>query len=361
MPTNEHSVVLPPAALQGFVSLLRSKLTVPNLFMREGHDRYAGTETHTIKYVVENVIPYHDYEFRSGSATSSTPGVRQEVPLDMYNERAFDIPWGGMVVSGVQITDEQADFDLARWAKLAGKQVDAIGRGIQRKCVQSLLDAPYQATIGNIAGNLYGALIEARRVLNAFHAPDEGRTLLVGSNVEAALLADNRITLAQNVGDARADSALGRSTLGTLHGFNIVSAVEIPADEAYAFAQSGFVLVTGAPTVPASVKIGGSTSFEGIAMRYVQSYDPRFLRDTSVFSAYAATRYIDDVLVYWDEVNQTEVVSTGEHFVRGIKLVMDGSSDYPEVGSELAKATGISSASVWTPTGRKVETDPANA
>jgi len=61
-------------------------------------------------------------------------------------------------------------------------------------------------------------------------------------------------------------------------------------------------------------------------------------------STYAGFRPVTDVLVGWDAVNEKEVVSTQEHFVR---LTFDGSPNYPAAVSELATITGVSDAAVW--------------
>lgn len=78
-------------------------------------------------------------------------------------------------------------------------------------------------------------------------------------------------------------------------------------------------------------------------------------------NTYAGFRSVTDILVGWDEENEKEIVSTEEHFVRGIKLQLDGESDYPAAGSEPATITDVSDAKAWTPTSMKAETDPANA
>ena len=38
--------------------------------------------------------------------------------------------FGDDIYSGVKLTDEQNEMDFAGWTKLAGKQVEAIGRGL---------------------------------------------------------------------------------------------------------------------------------------------------------------------------------------------------------------------------------------
>jgi hypothetical protein len=48
-----------------------------------------------------------------------------------------------------------------------------------------------------------------------------------------------------------------------------------------------------------------------------------------------------------------------EHLVRGIKLQLDGTSDYPIATGGPARTTAVSDAKVWTPVGIGAETDPA--
>lgn len=248
-------------------------------------------------------------------------------------------------------------MDFAGWQKLIRPQSKAVARGLSRKAVATLTGATYNVTIGNCERNIRGAITEARRVLNKFQVPGEARWLLVGSDFESVMLDDDKLTLAQNVGDNVAETMLREATLGRYKGFNVVVDQTIPGDEAYAYVPSAFVMATAAPAVPASVPFGASSSFEGYAIRWLRDYDSAYLQDRSVVNCYQGFRTIKDVLVGWNAGSNTEVVSTSEHFVRGIKLKLDGSSDYPTAGSELATITGISSASVWTPTGRTTEAD----
>ncbi|MFJ8583550.1 hypothetical protein ACIRD2_02680 [Streptomyces sp. NPDC093595] len=353
MPTVQHQVVKPQKLVNAAVGMLEQELVIPNLFQKQGVDAFKGAENDTISMKVEGILPFHDYAWRNDR---SAP-----IQFDEYSERTIAVTFGGNVYSAVKLTDEQNDFDIDNWAKLLRPQSKAIARGLQRRAVNTLTGQSYNVTIGNAGQNLRGALIEARRVLNAFHAPREGRYLLVGTEFESALLTDEKLNLAQNVGDSEAESALRTASIGERFGFRIVVDQTIPADSAYAFASSAFIFLSGAPSVPQSVPYGATTSFENIALRWVRDYDPLYMQDRSVVNTYAGFRSVTDILVGWDAANEKEIISTSEHFVRGIKLQLDGKSDYPEAASELAKITGVSDAKVWTPTGVKPEADPANA
>lgn len=348
-----HQIVKPEKLAATAVGMLEQELIVPSLFQRESVDQYKGADNDTISVKVEGVLPFHEYSWRNDRSSGIT--------FDTYTERKIPVTFGGNFYSAVKLTDEQNDFDIDSWAKLLRPQAKAVARGLSRKCVSTLTGQTYNVTIGNAQVDPRGAIIEARRVLNQFRLPDEQRYLLVGSDFETVLLSNDKLNLAQNVGDHEAEQALRTATIGERYGFRIVVDQTIPSDTAYAFVGSAFILATAAPSVPQSVPYGATTSFEGYALRWVRDYDSEHMQDRSVVNTYAGTRAVKDVLVGWDQSLNGglggEVVSTSEHFVRGIKLRLDASSDYPAAASELATITGVSDASVWTPTGRGAETD----
>jgi hypothetical protein len=327
-------IVKPQKLAATAVGMLEQELVIPNLFEKEGIDQFKGAEDDTISVTVEGVLPFREYAWRNDRS--------KPIEFDIYKERKIAVTFGGNVYSAVKLTDEQYDFDLPSWATLLRPQVKAVARGLSRRAVSTLIGQTYAVTIGNAGANLRAAMIEARRVLNKFNVPDDARYLLVGSDFESALLTDEKLSLAQNVGDAEAQSALRNATLGDRYGFRIIVDQTIPADTAYAFAGSAFIFLSGAPSVPQSVPFGATTSFEGIAMRWVRDYDPSYMQDRSVVNTYAGFRAVTDVLVGWDGANNTEVVSSQEHFVRGVKLTLTGASVYPDARSELAKITSIS-------------------
>ncbi|MFF5566597.1 hypothetical protein ACFY7Z_13390 [Streptomyces sp. NPDC012623] len=63
------------------------------------------------------------------------------------------------------------------------------------------------------------------------------------------------------------------ATLGNRYGFRFIVNQTIPAGAAYAFARSGFIFASAAPPVPQSVPYGATTSFEGLARRWLRDYD----------------------------------------------------------------------------------------
>lgn len=341
----EHGPVKPQKIVDTAVGTLADELLIPNLFQKESIDAFRGAEDDTYSVKVEGVLPFHEYEWRSGSAGSTTPGTRQAITFDRYKERKIPVTFGGNFYQGVEMTDEQAEMDMQRWASLITPSVKAVARGLGRAAVRELTGQNYQVVIGDAAANLRGALIEARRVLNAFKVPTENRYMVVGTDFESLLLDNEKLVDAAHVGEGEAVSVLREATLGRKFGFTFIVDQTIPADAAYAFAGSAFIFLNAAPAVPASKAGQGATrSFEGVSLRHMVDYDMDHQTDRSVVNTYAGFREVKDVILGWAESANgglgQEVVSGHEHFVRGIKLVLDGASVYPTKPNKPGAAPG---------------------
>lgn len=340
-----HNVVKAEKLTLTALGMLEQELRIPATFQREGIDQYRGAKDDTISVTVEGVLPFRSYGWRNNRA--------QPIVFDEYAERKVSLTFGGDVYSAVKLTDEQVKMDIDGWAKLLRPQSKAIARGLSRGAVSTLTGQDYEVSIKDAEGNIRGAILEARRVLNKFQVPGEQRWLVVGSDFESVMLQDEKLVLAANVGDDIAASTLREATLGRHAGFNVVSDQTIPGDHAYAYVPSAFVMANAAPAVPESVPFGSSLSFEGYALRWLRDYDSAYMQDRSVVNCYKGFRAVEDVLVGWNGSNQ-EIISDAEYFVRGVKLELGGAAaagDYPADGDELATITGITNAKVWTPTG----------
>jgi hypothetical protein len=342
----QHQVVKAEKIAATAAVLLEEQLVVPAVFRREGIEQFVGAKDDTINITVEGVLPYRTYGWRSDRTS--------EVQFDEYAERKIAVTFGGDIYSGVKLTDEQNKMDLPGWAKLARKQTEAIGRGLEDQATQHLIDAPYAVTLGLAKSNLRGGLIRARAVMNKLRVPGGARTILCGTAVEAALLEDEKLNLASNVGEGEAVSALREATLGRRYGFNFVVAQELPEDMAVAMVDSAFVFVTGAPEVPQSVPFGATASHNGVALRWIRDYDSTRFQDRSIFNTYKGFRNVPDILVGKDEETGQAYVGQHEHFIRAIELRLDGTDSLPNgttgraakgftaaEDNELASVTGV--------------------
>ena len=157
------------------------------------------------------------------------------------------------------------------------------------------------------------------------------------------------------MGDSEAESALRTATIGQRFGFRIVVDQTIGADDAYAMHPSAFIFLNAAPSVPNSVPFGATQSFENVALRWVRDYDPTYMHDRSVVNSYAGFQTVKDVLVGWNGTSRSSRPPSTSSARSSSSSTP--APDYPAAASELATITGISDASVWTPTGRGAETD----
>lgn len=327
----EHIVVKPEKIAAAAAVALEQQVVVPGVFRREGIDQFKGAKNDTINVRVEGVLPYRTYGWRNDRS--------QEVQFDEYAERTVPVTFGDDLYSGVKLTDEQNEMDFDGWTKLAVKQTDAIARGMTDKCVDEVENAPYQVELGVSSTALKSGLIRARQTMNALRVPAGRRVILVGTDWEAALLEDEKLNLASNVGEAEAVSALREASLGRRYGFDFIVASELAPDAAIAMVDSAFVVVTGAPSVPQSVPFGASASADGWAVRWIRDYDSTRFQDRSIFNTYFGTRHVPDILVGKDAVTGQAFVSEHEHFVRAIKLNLDGTDVLPDPDGDDAKNT----------------------
>lgn len=339
-----HKIVKPEKLVATAMGLLERELVVPKLFTRKGVDDFKGARTDTLNMRVPGVLAAHDYAWRNDRS--------QPIQVDQYSDRTVAVKFGGNAYSAVELTDEQYEFDFNAWSELLAAQCQAVARRLEYGAVKAMVDGKYAVTVGATAGNLSNDIVEANRVLNTVGVPAASRTLLVGSEVEAVMQTDPAFNIASNVGDANANSALHDAAIAKWKGANVVRSLDLPSDEAYLFAGSAFAFLNAAPHVPDSVK-GGTTSFEGIALRWVRDYDPMYMVERSVVNTWYGFAPVLDPILYWDAANDREAVSEGEYLVRGVRLKLGGKDSYfaADAGTGAAavgKALGLTKRSAAT-------------
>lgn len=338
-----NAVVKPQKLAQVAAEIIEQSVVVAGLFRSEGFEQFQGAENDTVYIRVPGILPARDIaNFRTERTAS--------IDFDAYTERRISLTLSGLTYSATKLQDEQKDWDNIRWAEVITTQAEAVARSLEVKAVTALTGAPYLATIGgNVSGragassisNLRASLSELRRVANAFRMPREGRVLVCGTGVEAALLRASDLVLASSVGDSIAESALREATIGRVMGFNVVVSEELASDKGYLIVPSAFVQATAAPSVPQSAT-GGSASARGFAARWILDYDPTVLAERSVVNNYNGRRYVTDVLMNADKDNiiVNGAGTVGEFFIRGVAFDVDATSDVLPNADANAEADG---------------------
>lgn len=328
----QHPVVKPEKIAATAAAALEQQLVVPTVFTREGIENFVGAEGDTINVKVEGVLPYRTFGWRADRATAV-------VELDTYKERTVPVTFGGDMYSGVGLTDEQFKMDFDGWAKLATKQTEAIGRGLEYEACDAVRDAPYEVVVTLDRDSIRTSIIQLKGIMDALKAPGR-RTILANPELEALLLSDQTLSSVLHVGEGDGLSALHEATLGRRFGFDFVSATDLA--DSVSMTEGAFIFATGAPDVPESVPFGASASVNGVAIRWIRDYDSMKFRDRSIFNLYYGYRHVTDPLLYRDRLGQA-FVTEGNHFVRAVKVEI-GNDFGVEVGNEdLADATGLAS------------------
>lgn len=334
----QHAPINPERNAATALAAIEDSLVLPNFMQKESIDQFKGAKDGAVNIKVEGVLPYREYGWKNDR---SNP-----IAFDTYAERSLTVNFQGDIYSAVQLIDEQATMDNIGWDRLSVKQGEAVGRGIERKALTAVTSETYDVQVRLNQSDMRGALVYLRRVAGALKVPGK-RTFVVSPDVEMALLNDPDLTIAANVGDARAAQAVQDASLGRLLGFEIVVANELPANTAYLFIDNAFVVATGAPVSPASVKnVASKATPNGFATRWLTDYDANFLTDRSVVNSYVGFRSIKDPVVTYGTVSgqaNQAIVSADEYLIRAVKVELTSANEVEFADATLASFAGMSS------------------
>jgi hypothetical protein len=274
------------------LGLLQRQLVLPRLVERKGVGDFKGAKNDTINIRIPSILPGREYEWRTRNT---------KITVDDLNETVIDVKLDKHVYNAVRITDEELTLDIDNWGfQVARPQIYAVAsklEGYIAKAMES--DASYAHTVtyepepGNDNDRSFQrAANAANKWLNVENVPSIGRKILVGANVEEAVL--NSGTL-QDVDRSGSDGALREAVIGRIAGFDVIgNCNSIDPDFAVAFHPTAFVLGNVAPVVPDGAKTGAQMDFEGLAMRWIRDYDSDILSDRSVYSSFAGASSVED-------------------------------------------------------------------
>lgn len=328
-----HLKVKPKVLIEAAVSALKDELVIANtVTKRNDLQTFFKSEGDTISQRVKGTVPVRTYTPRNDRS--------QPIITDNYQESVVTITiTADRPYSAIKMTDEQSDWDFQDgWGDIIEAQTNSLASYLEHGVLNQILKAPYERVIlvKNDSAGLtaaadanqevfYNAVVEAKKALKLMRTPNDTLFAICGVDFEEQIIKSNRFLKDQGTGDA----ALTTATLGTIAGVKFISSTQIPADEAYLYASSGFVAFTGVPRVPKSVPFGATASAGGFALRWLMDYDTAYLTDRSVFDCYAGYSYVKDRIQVFDG-RSNDLISPDEYFVRGIKLALKSSSSAVE-------------------------------
>jgi len=302
----------PEKIIEFFLAMVSRELLGPDLITRVTEDFFKGAQNDTVSMRVGNLRAVaREYEFR----TRTAPIVMD----DIEGGDTIPITLDRHVYSATGLTDEQLTLDNIEFATdVLTPQVEAVVGNYEAKVVAAFRAAQAASTVsGTLDTDPHLVAIEARRLMNSYQvAPYSGRVFLVGSDVEAAWLASDRLSTMELSGGV--SDAVREATIGKLAGSPVVTHPALNPNEAYYFHKSSFVMGSVAPVSPRGAVVSAKVSKNGYAARWLMDYDPNFLRDRSVVSSFIGINEIlderdaaGDIIASPDNVRIVPITLTG--------------------------------------------------
>lgn len=289
-----NTFIKPEQYVNQGLGMLQNELVLGRLVQRYGRADFQGAKNDTINIRIPAVLKAREYEWR----TRTNP-----INYDDLVEFSVPVTLDTHPYSAVRITDEELTLDIDNWgAQVALPQVRAVAESIEGSIATAMAGADTLHTVTWDADDpsdpdadtraFYRTLTRARRHLNAENVPTEGRIVVLGSAAEEAALNSPHLLEVDKSGFS---GTLREAVIGRIAGFTVVGSVNtVDEDFAMAFHPTAFALANVAPEVPRGATAGATAEYEGYAMRWIQDYDPDYLRDRSVYSAFTGTSSVED-------------------------------------------------------------------
>lgn len=291
------------------VGLLLRELVIARTVWADavGGDEFTGAleDTVTIR------IPAIGQPARTRVLRAGTP-----ITNDDLVEFGVDVKLATDIYKGVPVSDEDLTLSIKDFGdQILRPQTQAVAEKVEDLLAATIEGATYATSLPIDEDDPFLAFVDARTALNDAKVPRQGRTMLVGSSVEAAVLKSDRLTKFDQ--GAGAD-ALTEASLGRMAGFTVVGSSGIDPDAAYAYHRSAFIQATRAPRVPDGVSFGEAISYGGIAVRWIKDYDFMNTTDRSLVNTWAGFTVVEDPVDPNDPESDTSLV-------RAVELTLPGS------------------------------------
>lgn len=282
--------------------LLRRQLVVARTVWRQPDAEFVGALNDTITLRVPARRTARTRTMRSTTALTADDLTETSVAV-VLDTHVYDL---------LNITDEQLTLDIRDFVvQVLAPQMAGVAEGMEDVVVTALTGANFLAD--DIVFDLeddepYDVAVDASKALNDLNVPRTDRVLLVGSNVEAAMLKSDKLS---KVNESGTNDALREAMIARVAGFTVIGSNAIDEDEAYAYHRTAVAFGNVAPALPDGAPHKARIATEGFALRHIRDYNP-------TNSTGPVDRSLVDAFVGASSVN-TGAGTTNE---RGVKITM---------------------------------------
>lgn len=273
--------IKPKKIVDFFLPLVERELVLGQIATKVSGDMFKGTLGDTITLRIPGLkATARDYEWR----TRTAPIVLD----DIGGGAAMAFNLNTHIYSATGLTDEHMTMDDIDFVtEVVNPQAAAVAERIESKVLTAFRAVVPKFTVAFQAGDdPFLAALEARRLMNSSKvAPAAGRVHLVGSDVAAAWVASDRLSRYDSIGQ-EGTPAVRDATVGRLAGDPVVEVPWFNPNEAYYMHKSALLFATIAPVQPQGASASAAVTSRGLGFRWLQDYDPNYLRDRSIVSAF---------------------------------------------------------------------------
>jgi len=284
----------PTVIVSTALGLLARELTLPQLVWRDAVGDFAGAYNDTISIRLPAYVAARARTLRAGTTRVQDSLFERKVDLTLDTDVYLDIP----------ITDEQLSLDIRDFgAQVLNPMIGGITRKLEDELTSVITGASYVNEISFVTSTddpYKDCILKARAYLNNAHVPFAGRSLVVGSDLETAILESAQFARTDHIG-ASAEQAVREAQIGRVAGFDVYSSPAIPSDEAYAFHKTAYVMSNRAPVVPSGAPWGASDSYQGLALRTVRVFDADAVADRIILDSWMGASAVTDDGHYDDD------------------------------------------------------------
>lgn len=279
-----NTILKPTAIAATALGLLQRELVLPGLVWTDAVADWAGKYNDTVTIRIPARTTARRRTLRDGTSG-------RNIVTDTLTETGIDVKITEDIYNAVPITDEELTLDISDFgAQILAPQVRAVAEGAENDLAACMAGATYNTTV-ELFGGLFDGIVDARKALNDANVPLGQRAIVVGSAIEAALLKDDQFN---KVDQSGSDSALREAQIGRVAGMDVYSSNALDPAAGYAFHKSAYIMATRAPIVPQGAAFGQSTSYQGLAMRWLKDYDFTSTTDRSLVDTYAGYKAVND-------------------------------------------------------------------
>lgn len=229
--------------------------------------------------------------------TKAQRDAREAIQFDELEQTWFPVTLEDQIYKAIRVPDDFNTFTLKDanaqvYIPMAKSVVDGLAAPLvtQMSAIANDADTPIEDVAAD-GGNILKVLIQANQVLNQRKIPREGRTLAVGTEVEAAILGLPQLQKVNESGDS--GDLLRNASIGRLFGFNIIVAPELPSNFAVAYHKDAFAFITRPSRQPEGAAWSAVASQDGFALRLLRHYNPLQLEDQVVMDTFYGAATLD--------------------------------------------------------------------